>query len=77
MPHMNCIKARVVATLVALVCQSASVADIDPCTHFKWDVSHEVAVMKATPRAITAATRPGADVPPLKLNTSYTLRLAD
>jgi hypothetical protein len=65
------------ALFAGCMCQTASAADVDACTHFKWDVSRELAVMKQTPRAITAAAKPGASVPQLNVGTLYSLKLAD
>jgi hypothetical protein len=70
-------KCSAVAILAAIACQAASAAAVDPYTRFKWAISHELAVMKATPQAIPAAVKPGTDVPRLKLDTLYTLTLAD
>jgi hypothetical protein len=68
----------VTGVLVAgVLWQAASAADVDACTGFKWDVSHELAVMKQTPHAITAAVKPGTDVPLLSVGTLYSLKLAD
>jgi hypothetical protein len=65
------------ALLAALMSQPSSGAEVDPCTTFKWNVSRELAVMKQTPQALTAAVRSGAAVPEVKLNKLYTLQLAD
>jgi hypothetical protein len=65
------------ALLSGVLCQAAGAADVDACTRFKWDVSRELAVMKQIPQAITAAIRPGADVPQLNAGTLYSLKLAD
>jgi hypothetical protein len=63
--------------LMALVSADANAAEADPCSHFKWDVSREVAVMRTTPQPITAAVRPGTDLPQLKVGILYTLTLAE
>src|SRR5262245_20671741 len=55
----------------ALLAQVAVAADTDPCTRFAWDVSHELAVMKQTPLTITAAGKPGKDLPQLQLDKLY------
>jgi hypothetical protein len=60
----------------AFVTQTALAADADPCTRFVWDVSHELAVMKQTPQAITAAGKAGKDVPQLQLDKLYEIKLA-
>jgi hypothetical protein len=65
------------ALLAGFMCQSAGAADVDGCTRFKWDVSRELAVMKETPQAITAASKPGAQLPQLNVGTLYSLKLTD
>jgi hypothetical protein len=65
------------ALLAGFMCQSAGAADVDGCTRFKWDVSRELAVMKQTPQAITAATQPGEKLPQLNVGTLYSLKLTD
>ena len=62
--------------IAAVVAQSAVAADIDPCTRFTWDVSHEIAVMKQAPQLLTAAGKPGKDVPQLQLDKLYEIKLA-
>lgn len=64
-----------VLLLAAAVCQSAMAADVDPCTKFTWDVSHELAVMKQTPQPVTAAGKPGKEVPQLKVDSLYEIKL--
>jgi hypothetical protein len=65
-------------TLVAgYLCETASAADANACTQFKWDVSRELALMKQPAQTITAAVKPGAQVPQLKIGTLYSLKLAD
>ena len=49
--------------------------DKDPCTQFKWDVTHELAVMKQSPQPLVAALRAGK-VPQLELDKLYVLKLA-
>lgn len=65
------------ALLAGFMCQSTSAAQVDGCTRFKWDVARELAVMKQTPRTITAATQPGAHLPQLNVGTLYSLKLTD
>jgi hypothetical protein len=67
----------VVALFFAIAWQSASAAAPNPCAGFKWDVSGELAVMQQTPQRVTAALRPGAHVPQLKIGRLYALKLAD
>ena len=50
--------------------------EVDGCSHFTWDVSHELAVMKQAPKPITAATKPGSGAPLLQVDTLYELKLA-
>ena len=65
------------AILVAgFLSHAALAADVDPCTKFAWDVSHELAVMKLTPQPVAAAVKPGKDVPPLQLDKVYEIKLA-
>jgi hypothetical protein len=63
--------------LAGILWQAASAVDVDACTGFKWNVSRERAVMKRTPQSITAAVKPGADLPLLSVGTLYSLKLAD
>jgi hypothetical protein len=58
-------------------CMAPALADeTESCSHFSWDVSHELAVMKQTPKVITAATKPGTGTPLLQVDTLYELKLA-
>src|ERR1700730_11352676 len=58
-------------------CMAPAFADeTEGCSHFTWYVSHELAVMKQTPKAITAATKPGAGTPLLHVDTLYELKLS-
>ena len=77
MSRFNFINCALAVVVTGLFSPGAGADDADPCTHFKWDISHEVAVMRATPQPITAALKPGADVPELKVGVLYTLTLAD
>jgi hypothetical protein len=77
MSRLPAFKSVIYAFLAGFLCQTAATADVDGCTHFKWDVSRELAVMKQTPRAITAAAKPGAEIPRLNLDTLYSLKLTD
>jgi hypothetical protein len=65
------------ALLAGIAGQSASAADEAPCSGFKWDVSRELVVMKQTPQDITAAGKPGPQVPELKIGKLYAVKLAD
>jgi len=63
--------------VACLVGQGALAADnIDPCTRFTWNVSHELAVAKQTPSPVAAASQAGKDVPPLQLDKLYELKLS-
>ena len=63
--------------LSSLVCTTSALADeADGCAHFRWDVSHELAVMKQAPKPLTAATKPGAAAPHLEVDKVYELKLA-
>jgi hypothetical protein len=77
MARFNSLSFALVIVLMALPFADAGAADADPCAHFKWDVSRELAVMRKTPQSITAALKPGADVPQLKVGVLYALTLAD
>ena len=62
--------------VAALILSGPAVAqDKDPCTQFKWDVTHELAVMKQSPQPLVAALRAG-NVPQLELDKLYALKLA-
>ena len=50
--------------------------ETDGWSHFTWDVSHELAVMKQTPKPAAAATKPGSAAPLLQIDTLYELKLA-
>ena len=51
-------------------------AEEDGCSHFTWNVSHELVVMKQKPERVTAATKPGSQLPLLKLDHLYELQLS-
>ena len=51
-------------------------ADTDGCSHFTWDVSHELAVMKQTAKPVTAAAKPDVPMPQLQIDELYELKLA-
>jgi hypothetical protein len=77
MPRLVSFRLVACALLAALWWQSANAADVDPCTRFKWNVSRELALMKQTPQPISAAVRPGADMPQLRVGILYAVKLAD
>jgi hypothetical protein len=55
---------------------SALADEADGCSHFSWDVSHELQVMKQTAAPVTAATKPGAQAPLVKIDKLYELKLS-
>ena len=61
---------------MALLAAPAVGQESDGCSHFTWDVSHELAVMKQTPKEVTAATQPGPGVPQIQVDALYDLKLA-
>jgi hypothetical protein len=71
---------RVVFGLMFMLATAGAVAAeldaADGCTRFTWDVSHELAVMKQTPQALTAGTKAGADAPLVQVDKVYELKLA-
>ena len=50
--------------------------DADGCSHFSWDVSHELKVMKQTAAPVTAATKPSAQAPAIQIDKLYELKLS-
>ncbi len=50
--------------------------DADGCSHFNWDVSHELKVMKQTAVPVTAATKPGTHAPAIQIDKLYELKLS-
>jgi hypothetical protein len=55
---------------------AVAAADADPCSHFSWDVSHELAVMKQSANPVVAATRAGSASPLLEVDKPYEIKLA-
>jgi hypothetical protein len=53
----------------------AFAGDADGCSHFSWDVSHELKVMKQTAAPVTAATKPG-QAPAIQIDKLYELKLS-
>lgn len=51
-------------------------AEEDGCSHFTWNVSHELAVMKQKAESVTAATKPTSRLPLLTLDHLYELQLS-
>jgi hypothetical protein len=60
----------------ATVVTAALADEADGCSHFSWDVSHELKVMEQTAAPITAATKPGAQAPLVKIDKLYELKLS-
>jgi hypothetical protein len=59
------------------VCMTpALAADADGCTQFKWNVSHEVALMKESGRRVTAASKADVHAPQITLDALYDLKLS-
>jgi hypothetical protein len=54
----------------------AFAAEADGCSHFTWDVTHELAVMKQAASPVAAATKPGSQVPLLEIDKLYELKLS-
>ena len=50
--------------------------DAEGCSHFSWDVSHELKVLKQTAAPVTAATKPGSQVPLIRIDKPYELKLS-
>lgn len=65
-----------IAAAMGICGQCALAADADGCAHFKWDVSHELTVIKQAPQALAAATKPDSKVPLLKLDKLYELKFS-
>jgi hypothetical protein len=60
-----------------LMLHGAHAAEASGCLGFKWDVTHEVALMKGAGQPVAAATQPGSGVPELKIDSLYVVKLAD
>jgi hypothetical protein len=68
----RCLLSLCCAALVA----PAFADDADGCSHFSWDVSHELKVMKQTAAPVTAAIKPGAQAPLIQIDKLYELKLS-
>jgi hypothetical protein len=64
--------AACVACIMPAMAEEAS----DACSHFTWNVAHELAAMKQTATPITAASKPGTQVPQIQVGKLYELKLA-
>jgi hypothetical protein len=59
-----------------LAANGAVTEEPDPCMSFRWDVTHERALMKETPRAVEAAAEATADMPELKVGELHEVKLS-
>ncbi len=75
MARVSFISLAAAAAALSLCAVPAIAAEVDGCTHFTWDVSHELAVMKQMPQAATASAKPGAEAPLLQVDKLYNLKL--
>jgi hypothetical protein len=64
------------AVAAVVASQTAFAADAQDCTHFTWNVAHELAVMQQTPQMLAAGTKPDAQAPRVELDRLYELRLS-
>lgn len=55
---------------------AVSADEAEGCSHFSWDVSHELAVMKQTAKPVAAATEDGKMIALLQVDKLYDLKLA-
>lgn len=63
------------AAVAMFSCAAARAADVDPCSTFTWDVSHERAVMQQSAQTVNAAQTPQA-MTLVELDKLYELKLA-
>jgi hypothetical protein len=64
------------AALALTLARGTTVAgEVDGCAHFSWDVSHELAVLKQAPQALTAAVKPDGAAA-AQIERLYELKLA-
>lgn len=63
------------ALTAALLLTGTAALAADPCTQFKWDVSHETTLFRGTPAATLEAGAAAARAPALEVNTLYALTL--
>jgi hypothetical protein len=60
----------------SIACSAAAPAqETDGCSHFTWDVSHELALMKQTAKPVVASAQDGAKAPRLQVDALYELKL--
>ncbi len=57
-------------------CGSVAADEANACAHFSWDVTHELAVMKQSPQALTAAVAGTGTVPQMRTGQVYEVKLA-
>ena len=60
----------------AAIATPAYAGDADGCSHFSWDVSHELKVMKQAAAPVTAAAKPGPQAPVIRIDELYELKLS-
>jgi hypothetical protein len=70
------IKYLIAFVAVALTAHMAQAADPAACSGFKWDVSHEVALMQGKAQALVAARKMSSSVAQAKVDVLYTIRLS-
>jgi hypothetical protein len=71
------LKLPVAFVVACLLSGAALAAEVDGCTKFTWDVTHELAVFKGVPKPVAAGTKAGKEAPQLKLDQVYELKLAN
>ncbi len=74
---MSILKSVAIAAIALSLGRAAAADEADPCSAFKWDVSHERALMEKKPQAVKAAAQPGASLPQLETGRFYRLALLD
>jgi hypothetical protein len=75
MARFSALGGTLLTALALLGTTRVSADEVDGC-HFVWNVTHELAVMKQTPQAVTAAVKPGPDAPLLQVDKLYELKLS-
>src|ERR1700733_16055204 len=67
---------RLMAVAAAIGSPATLAAQTQDCTHFTWNVAHELAVMQKSPQMLAAGTKPDAQAPQVELDRLYELRLS-
>jgi hypothetical protein len=70
------VKYLIALVAAALTAHVTPAADAAACTGFKWDVSHEVALMQGAAQPLVAAGKPGNGVPQVKVDVLYSIKLS-